>query len=362
LSLKKNICIVASSLGGGGAERVATQQSIMLEKLGYNIFVVTILNSISYPVSGKVLNLGLEIDDKDSIRAKMIRHYKTKQFLKNNNIDVVIDHRTRSTVLGELLYSYVTYKGLSVLYYVHSYRLENYLPKNNFIFRKIFNRGENIITVAKEIEEKVKKEFQFNHVKTIYNPIDIKSLHTSLKEVVTQDFEYVLFYGRLVDEVKNLQLLINAYEKSILPQKEIKLLIIGDGQDKVMLEEMVNRLCLSEMVLFKPFMSNPFPIVKQAKYTLLTSNHEGFPMTIIESLACGVPVISVDCKSGPKEIIKDKVNGLLIENNNIESLSNAMNLFVLNDKLYGFCKANAIDSILKFNEDSISKQWVNILS
>ena len=84
-------------------------------------------------------------------------------------------------------------------------------------------------------------------------------------------------------------------------------------------------------------------------------------MTIIESLACGVPVISVDCKSGPKEIIKDKVNGLLIENNNIESLTNAMNLFVLDDKLYAFCKANTIGSILRFNEDAISKQWINIL-
>lgn len=353
---------MASSLGGGGAERVATQQSSMLEKIGYNIFVVTVLNCVSYPVSGMVLNLGLEIDEKDSIGAKIIRHYKTKRFLKKNNIDIIIDHRTRSTVLGELLYSYFTYKGLSVLYYVHSYRLENYLPKNNFIFRKIFNRGKYIITVAKEIEEQVKKVFQFNHIKTIYNPIDIKSLNSLLKEVVTQDFEYVLFYGRLVDEVKNLQLLINAYEKSILPQKKIKLLIIGDGQDKVMLEEMVNKLCLSEMVLFKPFMSNPFPIVKQAKYTLLTSDHEGFPMTIIESLACGVPVISVDCKSGPKEIIKDKINGLLVKNNNIESLINAMNLLVLDDKLYDFCKANTIESVLKFNEDSISKQWVNILN
>lgn len=353
---------MASSLGGGGAERVATQQSSMLEKIGHNIFVVTVLNCVSYPVSGKVLNLGLEIDEKDTIRAKIIRHYKTKRFLKKNNIDIIIDHRTRSTVFGELLYSYFTYKGLSVLYYVHSYRLKNYLPKNNLIFRKIFNRGKYIITVAKEIEEQVKKVFQFNHIKTIYNPIDIKSLNSLLKEVVTQDFEYVLFYGRLVDEVKNIQLLINAYEKSILPQKKIKLLIIGDGQDKVMLEEMVNKLSLSEMVLFKPFMSNPFPIVKQAKYTLLTSDHEGFPMTIIESLACGVPVISVDCKSGPKEIIKDKINGLLVENNNIESLINAMNLLVLDDKLYDFCKANTIESVLKFNEDSISKQWVNILN
>jgi len=352
---------VASSLGGGGAERVAAQQSQVLKKIGHTIFVVTILNSVSYSVSGTTLNLGLEIGEKDTITAKVIRHYKTKQFLKRNNIDIVIDHRSRSTILGELLYSYITYHNRKVLYYVHSYRLENYLPKNNFIYRKIFNRGKKIITVSKEIEQKVRSVFQFNHVKTIYNPINFQDINNSLTEVVIQNFKYVLFYGRLVDEVKNLQLLINAYKKSILVENQIKLLIVGDGKDKDMLIEMRYELGLTDMIVFRPFTSNPFPIVKQAKYTLLTSDHEGFPMTLIESLACGVPVISVDCKSGPKEIIKDKFNGLLVENNNIEALVDAMNLFILDKKLYDFCKTNAIESVLKFNADSISKQWIDIL-
>lgn len=361
MGLKKNICIVASSLGGGGAERVASQQSEMFNNLGFNVYLITVLNSITYNTEGKILNLGLEVGVKDSLWAKIIRHYKTSVFLKANNIDVVIDHRTRATVLGELLYSYFTYKGLSVFYYVHSYKLKNYLPENNFIYRKIFGRGKRIITVAKEIELKVNKVFQLNNVTTIYNPIDFQSLSNSLNEVVKLDFQYVLFYGRLVDEVKNLQLLIKAYQKSILAEKQVKLLVIGDGKDKRMLENLVNKFGLSEMILFKSFISNPFPLVSQAKFTVLTSNHEGFPMTIIESLACGVPVISVDCKSGPKEIIKNKYNGLLVENNNIEELVNAMNLFVLDDKLYDFCKGNTVKSVLKFNINTISKQWIDIL-
>jgi len=360
LTSQKNICIIASSLGGGGAERVAAQQSKLLQDIGFNVYVITILNSVTYPISGELLNLGLEIDEKDSIKAKVIRHFKIRKFLNSKNIDLVIDHRIRSSVLNELLYSYFTYSKKMVMYYVHSYKVENYIPSNNILLRRVFKRAQKIITVSKAIEKRVKNTFGLESVQTIYNPIE-QYTSLPLNERAPSKYEYVLFYGRLVDEVKNLKLLINSYHKSILSERKIKLLIIGSGKDKDMLVEMVERLNLSEMILFKPFMTNPFPIVKEAKYTLLTSKYEGFPMTILESLACGTPVISVNCKSGPNEIITNKFNGLLVENNNLEALVEAMNSFVLNSELYEKCKLNTKASISQFTMDVIAKQWYNLL-
>jgi len=361
LSSIKNICIIASSLGGGGAERVASQQSKMLQDLGFKVCVITILNNVTYPVSGKLLNLGLEIGGKDSIIAKFNRHFKIKRFLNDNNVDVIIDHRVRSSVLNELLYSFFTYSGKSVMYYVHSYVIKNYIPSDTFFSKKVFKRANKIIAVSKEIELHVKNTFGFENIKTIYNPIEINDEKLTQLESYQSKFEYVLFYGRIVDEVKNLKLLINAYHKSILKENGIKLLIVGDGKDRNMLIEMANGLNLSEMILFKPFTQSPFTVVKQAKFTVLTSKYEGFPMTMLESLSCGVPVVSVDCKSGPNEIIRDKFNGLLVENNNAEALAEAMNSFVLNAKLYNICKKNAKESISKFNVETISKEWLNIL-
>ena len=137
--------------------------------------------------------------------------------------------------------------------------------------------------------------------------------------------DYILFFGRLDDDVKNISLLLNAYSKSKLPNQNIKLKILGEGKDLEKLKKQCLELNIVSNVQFSPFNPNPSAIVKSALFTVLTSRYEGFPMSIIEALALGIPVISVDCKSGPNEIIINEFNGLLVENHNPEALANAMN-------------------------------------
>ena len=92
---KKRICIVTRSLSEGGADRVASLQSIMLESLGYEVFIVTVLNSISYPYKGTLFNLGEIKDKNDTIFGRLNRLLLLRKFLKVKEIDIVIDHRVR---------------------------------------------------------------------------------------------------------------------------------------------------------------------------------------------------------------------------------------------------------------------------
>jgi glycosyltransferase involved in cell wall biosynthesis len=82
---------------------------------------------------------------------------------------------------------------------------------------------------------------------------------------------------------------------------------------------------------------------------------------LIESLSAGTPVISVDCESGPNEIIKHEDNGLLIENFDVSKLSKAYNRFVLEEELYLHCKQNAEKSIEHLKIENIATQWTNYL-
>ena len=107
-----------------------------------------------------------------------------------------------------------------------------------------------------------------------------------------------------------------------------------------------------------------FTIVKefQTDYLVISGSlNEGLPNVILEALSCETPVVSFDCLSGPSEMISHKQNGLLVENQNVQKLTEAMNLFVEDEKLYTICKENALQSVRPFSIENIGKQWLDLM-
>jgi glycosyltransferase involved in cell wall biosynthesis len=170
-----------------------------------------------------------------------------------------------------------------------------------------------------------------------------------------------MFFGRFDEKVKNFSLMLEAFYLSKIYLQGYKLLLIGEGPDIGIIKGNIKRLQLEELVIIYPFNKNPFQFVQQAKFTILTSHYEGFPLSIVESLALGTPVISVDCKSGPNELINDGFNGLLVDNNNPNLFANAMKQLVEDDNLYDFCKKNAAKSVEHLSLETVTKQWKSIL-
>ncbi|RKE98108.1 glycosyltransferase [Ichthyenterobacterium magnum] len=355
-SNKKKVCIVVSSLANGGAERSSALLSIMLDSLDYKVHVVTILPEIDYKYAGELLNLG-EIEKGKSFISKVKKFIIFKNYLKTNNFDFVIDNRSRSSFFREIGVSRLLFNPKKTIYCVRSYNLGTYFVKPKFISRYLYKDAYKIVAVSKQIEEKIIAEYGFNNVTTIYNPVEPIEINNKVTSK-----PYILFFGRLVDNVKNISLLIQSYYESQLPQKGIDLILLGNGLDINLLKHKVAGLNLKDNVRFVPFMPNPYRYVKAAQFTVLTSHYEGFPRSLIESLALGVPVISVDCMSGPNEIIINEKNGLLVENYNSNALAEAMNRFINDTSLYETCKFNAKKSAEPFSMVSIAKVWKKLLN
>jgi len=353
--------LVVSSLSQGGAERSAALISIMLSDLGHEVHIVSVLNNIDYAYKGTLLNLGLLKGDNDNFLKRLHRFKVFKNYLNTQDFDIIIDSRSRPRAFKELLIQRFIYKSQKVIYVIHSYKIHSYLPKSKWFYNLFFNKSSQIIAVSDAIKLKIEDFYGIKNVETIYNAVDIGNSAIKAISKTNIEFDYILFFGRLTDKIKNLSLLINAYKNSKLRSKRVKLIILGSGIDELLLKQKVKSDELEEFVKFIPHTKNPFPYIKNAKFTVLTSRYEGFPMVIPESLSLNTPVISVDCKSGPSEIIINETNGLLVENYNEKELSEAMNSFIFDDELYNACKTNAKASVEKFSLKNIAKDWENIL-
>ena len=359
---RKKIAIVTSSLGDGGAERVSANLSYMFSQLGHDVHIISILNNISYSYKGFLLNLGKLKDQNDSFFGKIKRYKIFKDYLKNEKFDFVIDGRTRPLFLKEFLINKILYSNQKVIFMVHSYLIENYLPKNKILANLLYGKAHKFVAVSNEIKELLHSKYKLNQINFI--PNILLDFNEYNKEINIQNLpkKFILYFGRVDDKVKNISLLINAYEISKLAKNDIFLVILGNGPDIKAMKKKVNSLGLGDRVIFHPFQCNPESIIKKALFSVLTSRFEGFPLALIESLSSGTPVVSVDCKSGPKEIIKNNSNGLLVKNHNPQLLSKALNKMIEDKKLYKNCCKNASNSVSHLSYDFSSIAWEALIN
>ncbi len=351
---KSKIAIISQSLGGGGAERFAGTLSIMLADLDYEIYHILIEDKVDYDYAGVVLNLG-KLGNKYS---KFSKAAKIRDYLILNQIDIIIDNRPRNSFLRDLG-SKLIFGNRKKIYIIHSFNLHNYLPKSRILAQLLYGDADRIVCVSKAIEHKVKSGYGLTNTDTIYNAVDLAN-QTLLPVNVPE--KYILFFGRLNEKVKNFTLLLDAFALSEVNKKGYHLLIMGDGPDLNFIKEKIVKLEIDKQVTILPFNKNPYSYVKNAAFTVLTSNYEGFPMSLIESLSLGTPVVSVDCESGPAEIITDGQNGLLVPNHDVKALANAFSKFADDHILYDICKQNAAQSVAHLSPQKIAAQWRSVLS
>lgn len=354
------ICLVGNSLSSGGADRIHAVLSTYFVSKGIEVSNVIFIDNVTYEFSGSLLNLGtMKRGDGPFDLLKRFRFLQ--RFFKEQHFDYIIDFRNRFKPWQEWLFTRMLYKCPYIIT-VHSYRADWYIPGNRWPSRHIFKDAYGLVAVSKEIEHRIREEYGYSNVKTLYNPLQTGEIEKLSQAEIGVDGKFVLGVGRMEnDNNKQFDGMITAYAASSLPSQGIRLVLLGDGPQQLELRELAAALGLRDKVVFRGFVPNPYAYLAKAHCTLLTSRNEGFPNTIAESLACGTPVVSFDCKSGPAELIDDRVNGFLIPDQDFAKFTAALNEITENSTLYRICKSNAKSSVAHLNVAAIGQQWLDYL-
>ena len=358
---KHKIALVGYGFNQGGLEKVMSTLSVYFGEMGIDVHNIIFVDDIGYPYYGTMVNIGKMKLGQNKFLEKLKLFLFFYKYIKEKQFDYIIDFRYRVKPFQEYIFSKLVYNSRTI-YTVHNSRLQTYLPNSKFLTQQICKGKHAVVCVSNGVKILVEEKFQLQNCVLIYNPIDLDNIKLLANDEIEIKEPYIISAGRFnANNVKQFDELIIAYSKSNLPQKGISLVILGDGELNNFYKEAAMKSEFADKIHILGFKRNPYKYFKNALFLVLCSKHEGFGMTLIEALACETPVISFDCFSGPNEIITNKENGLLVENQNFEKLIRAMNLFVEDTLLYNQCKNNSLKSIERFSIEKIGKQWLDLM-
>jgi glycosyltransferase involved in cell wall biosynthesis len=382
-----NISLVIASLNGGGAERVASLMANHWAEKGWKINLLTMCGSRASPcfdLHPQVLRR--DVGENGGVRSlpeqwfinallKLLNSSSAAErgvLISNFNLILALREAITET-RPEVVISFIDATNvrallaaqgldLPVVITEHCDPFHNYLGEGWESLRRRSYTQANYLSVLTAEAALYFSGFMGERVRVMPNPI-AKAARPAVQETIVraQTKGTLLAMGRLAPE-KGFDLLLQAFALIAGRQPCWSLEIWGEGPSRAHLEHCASALGLEGRVRFCGFTKSPFEVMRRADLFVVSSRSEGFSNVLAEAMACGLPVISFDCPSGPRHIVRDGVDGALVAAQDVPALATTLERLMADEAERLRLAANAVQVKERFGIERVMSMWEQLLS
>ncbi len=389
---KLNVLLLIPNLGSGGAQRIFHQHRLFLSR-DFNVISCVFNFDGAFDNERDQDIISLDVPAGRNIVGKMVNFFRRVRRLKNlkakHNIDVSISHLEGADYVNIL-----SRKKDRLILWIHGTKLyDQEISGVIGSFRKgmmipmLYRRADKIVCVSNGIADELRKFIPAtsDKITTVLNGIDLASIDSLSKEPLTQEWQSLLTKNFVVvthcrfAPQKNLRALMHVVA-GMKDLENVKFVLLGDGEQRDELIDLAKRLGIpayhawtndplreSDLVFFAGRQSNPFPWLRHSGLYILTSLWEGFPLSICEAIACGLPIVAADCPTGPREILDISSAGVLMplihEDSpaSIEQWTETLRSLINDSPKLDSLRANARQNAHRFSSDNSKLETIAVV-
>lgn len=314
---KKKLMLISPMLHQGGFERVCITTARLLQPYFEVIIVIFDSSNIAYDIKGLDvidIKMGVQKGKIKKLLNVLKRSRKVKQLKEELHPDISYSFGPSANLVNAFSKTKNTKVWLG---------LRNYTDVEEKLKVKLFVKlADLIICCSKEIEKEINNRFQFHKTATLYNPYDVETIRKESEcgepelpfgetNEEGRKLRYLVSMGR-DDDMKGFWHMLKAFSLIQKNVQEARLLILGAGTFETY-KKLAEDLKISDAVYFAGMRKDPYKYLKKGEIYLLTSQNEGFPNALVEGMSLGLAAVSVDCMTGPLEILAEDKKQELVE-------------------------------------------------
>jgi glycosyltransferase involved in cell wall biosynthesis len=367
---KKRVAFLINSMVGGGAEKLV---QLLLEQLTIDkdleIVLILLEDKITYqlPKGIEVIPLFSHLENYlQKFFGLLLGALKLRKITIQYKISATLSLLERSNFVNVLARLFgsphraIISEHTNPQHNYHSRSLKNSIAK--LLLKVLYGRADKIIAVSGGVKKTLINAFRIKKekIQVIHDPCDINKIEELSREQVDHpwfnaEVPIIITVGRLV-KPKGQWHLIQAFAK-IRSEMHCRLVILGEGELRNQLEQLSKDLGIDNDVGFLRWQENPYKYMARSTVFAFPSIWEGFGIVLVEAMACGIPVVSFDCESGPSEILKSGEYGLLVPVGDEGSLAKVIVSLLRDNNLRERFAQKARERVQEFTVEDIAREY-----